>query len=178
MKTLKCYIIESLIEYKNTDITQPAVEEYINTNYEIKGKLTVEDINGVCIVNCDGDITVKNKGIEKLTDGFKWGKVKKLFNCSNCNNLKTLEGSPEEAWDFYCASCRNLKSLEGGPKLIRSRFDCSNCNNLRSIEGAPRFVGGNFICSWCENLESLKGAPREINKTFNCDHCNSLKSLV
>ena len=72
MKSLKCYLIEDLNEFKNTDAAQLAAKEYINANYEIEGRLTFKDANGVCVVNCDGNVTVKNKEIEKLTDGFKW----------------------------------------------------------------------------------------------------------
>ena len=43
-------------------------------NYDIRGKLTFENINGVCVANCGGDVEVKNKDIEKLTDGFVWGR--------------------------------------------------------------------------------------------------------
>ena len=69
--------------------------DYINTNYKVKGKLTFENIDGVCIVNCDGDVEVKNKKIKKLTDGFKWGEVKGDFYCTDCTKLESLEGAPE-----------------------------------------------------------------------------------
>ena len=41
-------------------------------NYDIFGDLTYENVDGVYIVNCDGTVLIKNKKIEKLTDGFVW----------------------------------------------------------------------------------------------------------
>ena len=55
---------------KNIDFTRMVIEEYINTNYNVKGKLTYEIVNGIYIVNCDDNIYIKNKKIEKLTEGF------------------------------------------------------------------------------------------------------------
>lgn len=55
---------------KNIDFARMVIEEYINTNYEICGNLTYENTDGVCMMNCTGDVEVKNKEIEKLTEGF------------------------------------------------------------------------------------------------------------
>lgn len=71
------------------------IKDYINNNYNISGNLTFENINEIYVVNCDGDVEVKNKKIVKLTDGFVWGEVKGDFDCSECNNLKSLEGAPK-----------------------------------------------------------------------------------
>ena len=71
MKSLKHYIIESLNTSKNVEDIQLKAEEYINANYTVSGKLSFENVNGVCIVNCDGDVEVKNKEIKRLTNGFK-----------------------------------------------------------------------------------------------------------
>ena len=92
MRSLKEVLLEKL---ENTNVAQTAAEEYINDNYFITGHLTYENVNGVCVVNCDGNVKVKNKKIEKLTDGFVWGDVKGDFICSNCINLKSLEGVPK-----------------------------------------------------------------------------------
>lgn len=80
--------MKGLKELENINVDQIAVEEYINVNYIIKGKLTFENVNGICIVNCDGDVTVKNEETEKLTDGFVWGKVDGNFDCTYYNKLK------------------------------------------------------------------------------------------
>ena len=63
MKSLK----EALLNRpKNIDVTRMVAEEYINANYNHSSELTFENVNGVCIVNCDGSVYVKNKNIEKL----------------------------------------------------------------------------------------------------------------
>ena len=117
MKSLR----EALLNRKkNIDVTrlaQTVAEEYINTNYIIKGKLTFENVRGVCIVNCEGGVEVKNKNIVKLTDGFVQGEVKGKFDYSKCKNLESLEGAPEYVGeDFNYIRCENLKSLEGAQK--------------------------------------------------------------
>ena len=70
MKSLK----EALLNRpKNIDVAgmaADAAEAYINANYTIEGNLAFENVNGVCIVNCDGDVKVKNKQIVKLTEEF------------------------------------------------------------------------------------------------------------
>lgn len=55
---------------KNIDVARMVAEEYINANYNVKDKLTYENTDGVCMMNCTGDVEVKNKEIEKLTEGF------------------------------------------------------------------------------------------------------------
>ena len=164
MKSLK----EALLNRKkNIDVARLAAEEYINTNYIIKGKLTFETVNGIYIANCDGHVEVKNKKIVKLTDGFVQGEVKGKFDCSECKNLESLEGTPKEVGrNFDCSNCTNLKSLKGVPKEVGGYFYCSHCNNLTSLEGAPEYVGEDFNCIRCENLKSLEGAPKVIKGRF------------
>lgn len=64
------------------------------------------------MVNCDGDVEVKNKDIEKLTDGFVWGEVRYRFDCSQCFKLKSLEGAPKACYNFYCGGT-DITSLKG-----------------------------------------------------------------
>ena len=91
MKSLK----EALLNRpKNIDVARMVAEEYIKANYIIKGELTFENVNGAYIVDCDGDVYIKNEEIEKLTEGFMWGKVDGRFSCDDCNNLTSLEGAP------------------------------------------------------------------------------------
>ena len=114
MKSLK----EALLNRpKNIDVARMVAEEYINANYTVKGNLIFENVNGVYIVNCDGDIKITNEKIVKLTEGFEWGEVKGYF---------------------YCVYCKNLKSLKGAPKKVGGNFDCRNCKKLKSLEGAPQ----------------------------------------
>ena len=50
------------------------------------------------------DNTGKKAIIKKL---FTWGTVTGDFNCSGCNNLTSLEGSPKKVGgkDFDCSNC-------------------------------------------------------------------------
>ena len=154
------------------------IKDYINTNYIAKGELTFKQTNGGYIVNCYGDVIVKNRNIEKLTDGFMWGEVKGNFDCTQCSNLKSLEGAPEKVGrNFYCGGCNSLTSLEGAPKEVGEDFYCKNCPNLTSLEGAPKKVGGSFSCSYCKALRTLKGAPEEVGGNFYCYYCDRLESL-
>lgn len=179
MKSLKESLLNSqentqLFE-KNVGAIEPAVEEYINANYDISGELTFEQNNGVYIVNCDDDVEVKNKNIDKLTDGFEWGEVSGSFYCSDCKNLKSLEGAPKfVGGDFDCSGCKNLKSLEGGPTDVRINFDCSHCDSLMDLMGAPEYVEGDFICSHCKKLSSTEGMPDDVVGSIVSDHCPKL----
>ena len=107
------------------------VREWIMDNYHIHGELTISvDL----VVDCSGDVEVKNKSITSLTNGlFSWGVIDDgYFNCSYCKNLKTLEGAPKEVgWSFVCNHCNNLTSLKGAPEKVGRLFDCGNCPNLK-----------------------------------------------
>ena len=177
MKSLK----EALLNRsKNVDVVGLAADmakTYINDNYTVYGKLTFANINGVCIVNCDGDVKVKNKQIVKLTEEFIWGEVTGDFNCDFCN-IKTLEGAPETVGGFFdCSSCKNLKTLKGAPKKVDGTFSCSYCDSIQSLVGGPDIVGERFFCTSCKNLKTLKGAPGYVGKAFFCDKCENLTSL-
>ena len=70
------------------------IEEWIKSNYNIYGNLTITDD---FIVNCTGEVDVNNKSITSLTNGlFRWGKVGTDFNCTYCDKLTSLEGAPKE----------------------------------------------------------------------------------
>lgn len=147
MKSLRDYIIESLNTFKNVESIQLKAEEYINANYTVSGKLSFENVNGVCIVNCTGDVEVKNKEIKRLTNGFKWGEINGKFDCSYC---------------------RSIKSLEGAPEKVNGHFACYYCENLTSLEGAPKEVGGYCNCSGCIRLKSLECGHEKV-KEIECD---------
>ena len=133
MKSLKLQF-ESLLDdddaFYDPENDRKAVENWIESNCNIKGKLTISDD---LIVNCDGEVRIKNKSIESLTNGlFRWGVINKDFICSFCNNLTSLKGAPEVVGgDFYCRYCENLKSLEGAPKRVYDKFYCGHCKKLK-----------------------------------------------
>ena len=179
MKSLKLQF-ESLLDgddiFYNPENDRKTVENWIESNCNIKGKLTISDD---LVVNCDGDVRIKNKSIESLTNGlFRWGVINKDFICSFCNNLTSLKGAPEKvSGDFCCHSCVNLKSLEGAPKEVNGSFNCIQCVRLESLKGSPKKVVNGFYCNGCNNLTSLEGAPVRVGSSFLCDNCNNLTSL-
>ena len=176
MKSLKLQF-ESLLDdediFYGTNSDKKFIKNWIKDNYKFSGKLTILDD---FIVDCTGFAYVKNKSITSLTNGlFRWGRVSGNFDCSECDNLTSLEGAPEEVGKgFDCAYCSNLKSLQGAPQSVGGNFYCSHCINLTSLEGAPETVGGKFSCSMCENLKSLKGAPKKVGLEFFCSNCPGL----
>ena len=153
MKSLKLYF-ESLLDdddiFYNPENDRKAVENWIESNCNIKGKLTISDD---LVVDCDGGVRIKNKSIESLTnDLFRWGVINKDFICSFCNNLTSLKGAPEEVGGFNCCFCDGLENLEGTPRVVDADFNCGDCKNLKTLDGAPKIVGGKFCCSNCPSL--------------------------
>ena len=147
--------LESLLDdddiFYNSENDKKTVENWIESNCNIKGKLTISDD---LVVNCDGEVRIKNKSIESLTNGlFRWGVINKDFICSFCNNLTSLKGGPEKVENyFFCDGCNSLTSLEGSPRVVNKDFYCMDCKNLKTLEGAPKIVGGKFCCSNCPSL--------------------------
>ena len=177
MKTLKIYIKESIFDdvediVKNDTIL---IEQFLKDNYDIRGTYVIK--NGV--VDVKGDVTVKNKNIESLTNGlFRFGTVQGVFYCVRCTKLTSLEGAPEEVGkNFNCHDCYNLTILKGAPKEVGGDFNCAFCSRLTSLKGAPKEVGKDFYCTDCPKLESLEGAPEEVGGSFWCRGCTSLTSL-
>ena len=166
MKSLNMYLgsvidnddvhFESLLDdddiFLDPENDKKVIEEWIESNYIIRGKLTISDD---LIVNCNGEVRIKNKNIESLTNGlFRWSYVDKSFYCNGCKNIKTLEGAPEwVGMDFSCDGCGNLTSLEGAPKWVGGEFDCSYCDSLKSLEGCPKKIGKGLYCRNCKNLK-------------------------
>ena len=113
------------------------IEEWIKSNYNIYGNLTITDD---FVVNCTGEVNVNNKSITSLTNGlFRWGTV---------------------GTDFNCAYCDKLTSLKGAPKEVGGNFDCSD-NKLTSLEGCPKEVGGDF---YCDNNKGKRFTKSEVEK--------------
>ena len=97
----------------------------------------------------NGTIRVKSE-IPQFTidaDYIKKTIIRGSFDCSDCENLTSLKGVPEEIdGSFYCEMCTQLSSLEGAPQKVHGNFNCSGCENLESLEGAPKEVDGHFVC--------------------------------
>ena len=168
MKNLKLYL-ESLLDDEDDLASNDKfiIEEFLKKNYiPPKNGFVINDDN---TVDVKGDLILKSKELEYLTNGFfKFNKV---------------DG-------FFSIELSNIKSLEGGPRIVVKDVLCGWCKNLTSLEGAPEMLGkaglkskSTFNCSNCENLKSLKGIPsRSINSTtptFNirASHNESLTSI-
>ena len=177
MKSLKIYVKESIFDdvedIANNDTI--LIEQFLKDNYNIDGTYV---INKDGTVDVKGNVCVKNKNIESLTNGlFRFGKVDRGFSCAYCTKLKSLKGAPEKVSVFDCSYCVNLTSLKGSPVKISKDFSCVGCKILTSLEGTPREVGRNFKCSYCINLISLKGSPEKVGGIFVCIYCKRLTSL-
>ena len=83
--------------------------------------------------------------------------------------------------NFDCSECGDLKSLEGAPDSVTGNFDCWKCKKLSSLEGAPDSVTGNFYCHHCTKLSSLEGIGvkylKQINGKIDLEDC-PIKSHV
>ena len=150
-------------------------------------------------VNCSSSIVIYDGMLINGKFPFPFGTVIGHFNCSECEELISLEGAPKEVGgSFCCSNCPNLTSLVGAPEEVGGSFSCNNCpkltslegapekvgrnfscqkTSIKSLEGAPINVGGNFICDEVDYLESLEGAPNHVGGDFSCSKCPSLTSL-
>lgn len=165
MKSLEQYIEESLLDdidtlSKNADkAIKQEIKQFLKDNFNGASKCKIsKNLNddGKYVVDCAGDIKVKNRSITSLTnDLFVWGKFDKGFDCSYCDKLTSLKDAPKEVGgNFYCCYCDSLTSLEGAPKEVGWYFMCHDCSSLTSLEGAPEKVGGDFNCKGCRSLKS------------------------
>ena len=91
-------------------------------------------VNSKGLVDVEGSFWSQNQGLEDFL-GIRFGKVSGDFWCGN-NQLRTLEGSPNElSGDFSC-SCNPLISLQGAPEVIKHNFRFENAwlsYNLQSF---------------------------------------------
>ena len=173
MKSLKESIFSDIDDIASNDTA--LIEQFLKDNYNITGSYTIKDD----VVDVKGDVTVKNKNIESLTNGlFRFGTVRGCFYCVRCTKLKSLEGAPEKVGkNFNCHDCYNLTILKGAPKEVGGDFNCAFCSSITSLKGATKEVGKDFYCTDCPKLESLEGAPEEVGGSFWCRGCTSLTSL-
>ena len=109
MKSLKDKLNESLLDdedemFDRNDKT--LIELWIKENYKIYGTLKIyEDKHGF-VVDSNYNVKVTNKDIKSLTNGmFRWGKITGGLDCESCEVLISLEGAPNECYDFNCSKC-------------------------------------------------------------------------
>jgi hypothetical protein len=161
MKYLKSY----------NESTKPVFRKYVE---ETCDDLFISNwnINDDGKVDVDGDVRISNCGLEEIP--FKFGMVTGDFVC-NCNNLKTLEGSPDYVGGYFSCNKNELVSLKGSPIRIGEYFSCGE-NKLKTLVGGPRLVNGDYYCDYNE-IASLKGAPEFNTFSLDCSN-NKLSNLV
>ena len=137
MKTLYESLLDNLDDLEKSIDLKKVIKNWIENNY---GKITLLKISDK--PNKDGKyevsanhVIIDNKSLTSLTnDMFVWKNVR-LFNCSNCTSLTSLEGAPEKVGgDFNCSHCNSLTSLKGAPKEVGGDFYCCDCTSLTSYE--------------------------------------------
>ena len=189
MKTLYEGILadmEDTIQSGDTDIRE-LVKKFLSENYTGSYLIPYSpNKDGLYEISVLKRIAVKNKTIESLTNGlFIFTTCDDEFDCSNCYNLKSLEGAPKTVKGvFICSFCSSLTSLKGGPEQA-SMYYCNDCD-LESLEGAPKRLCA-MNCSGNHRIENLKGLPKKISapaKKYKahgckliCNHIKGLKTL-
>lgn len=145
--------IDNSINNMDSEAIKVAIQEFIDRTYFYRQRIVISDKpdkDGKYVLTTNSGIIVRDPKIESLTNGmFVWGTVS-TFDCSYCQNLKSLEGSPKEVKGYFiCNDCKNLTSLKGGPLTVDGDFSCRCCTKLKSLEFAPKRVGGIFYCGIC-----------------------------
>lgn len=154
------------------------------TNYEIKKdsfifgdapELTISEDGKK--VNCDGNIRILDSYLIGGKLPFPFGEVKGMFLFDKCEELISLEGSPEKIINgsFCCDFAENLTSLVGAPKEV-DQITLNMCNKITSLVGCPEHVWY-FSCAGCSKLTTLEGCPQKVVCDFDCKNCTSLTSL-
>lgn len=165
--------------------------DWISKNYVVNGKLWISEHkneNGLFEVSTDRDVFAASfysfhepddqYPFESLTNGtFEWKEVRRLFNCSCCTSLMSLEGAPKVVGSFKCNNCHSLKDLVGAPRQIYGDFDCSYCDGLKSLNGLPENINGDVYCCNCTMLESFGTTVKRVNGSLFAAYCTNLKSL-
>ena len=99
-------------------------------------------VNSKGLVDVEGSFWSQNQGLEDFL-GIRFGKVSGDFYCGG-NQLRTLDGAPNEVGgNFWCGG-NQLRTLEGSPRVVGVGFYCSR-NPLISLEGSPEVIKGHFI---------------------------------
>jgi hypothetical protein len=179
MKSLKTYMVESLLTPTKTKVEQVANGEWIRREVEafIKehcwscDEFTVSEKpnkNGRYEVSVKGRVQFQGQLKSVATDLFEWGTVDEFVSVGN--GLETLEGGPKIVNDLYMVCDADLTSLKGIAKKIGGSLYLDNMYKLTSLKGCPKKVNGNFSCKDCKELTSLEGCPTTVTGSFNCSH--------
>jgi hypothetical protein len=174
--------IDTRIDNMDDETIKVTIREFVDRTYFCRQHIAISakpNKDGKYVLTASAAVNVRDQQIEYLTNGmFVWGTVYGSFDCSHCENLKSLEGSPKEVQGYFsCNRCTSLKSLENGPKRVSGPYVCSECDSLESLKGCAPTVNGYFNCSRCANLKSLKYSPKQVHD-FIAGDCYSIKDLV
>ena len=119
MKSLKIHVKESIFDDIEDIVNDDTAlfEQFLKDNYQIDGTYIIKN----SVIDVMGDVRVKNKNIESITNGlFQFGKVDGEFSCSGCENLKSLEGAPEKVGDYiYTYECDKLVITDSDRKKYK-----------------------------------------------------------
>lgn len=104
-------------------------------------------------------------------------KVAGCLSLTDCAELRSLQGAPQEVGGFFLENCP-VSSLKGGPRAV-DRFYRVSKAPVTSFEGAPQIVGKPGLWSMvtfshCPNLESMVSIYRhfeEIHGALYFDNC-------
>lgn len=125
-----------------------------------------------------GNLILNKVKFENLK-GISSIKVKQSIKITECPDLTSLEGCPEEIMgNFDISDNMNLVSLKGGPKKIEGDFNCSGCN-LTSLDGGPIEVMGRYL-GYDNNLSTLNGFSKINGRwapSFNSNNLYTLEGI-
>lgn len=81
-----------------------------------------------------------------------------FFSCYDCYLLESLEGCPKRITKTFmeCSRCEKLKDLLGSPESVANDFSCDDCSSLISLEGIPKSIGRDLMITGCDMLKNLE----------------------
>lgn len=94
--------------------------------------------------------------------------------------LKNLNGSPHTINGVFDISNNNaMKTLEGGPKIVNDDYMIYGSLKLESFKGIARYIKGVLYCNNCPNVRSIKHLwGCYIGKGINCNTPNGLEEAI
>ena len=117
------------IERVKDELPKELVISFIKDNYHIDGSLEIHgNYNGYgkFVVDCDGDVVLKNKELTSLTDElFVWGCVDGDFDCS-CSNIECLYGAP----GYVLNGSSKWVEISGSNETESIKYSCEEILNV------------------------------------------------
>lgn len=140
--------------------------DYITDHDHIKFFLEMYcSIKGTYTISEEGNVSIK--GDIHFLDSFNqspYGHFPIQFD--------TIKGN------FNCSNCQNLISLHGSPVYVMRYFLCKNNRNLMTTAGGPRTVGGDYDVSGCIALQEVAEDLKTVARWLNLKGCEQLKQWL